>query len=108
MSLTVVSCGISKNTISLEALDVIKSADVLYGGKRMLEWFPDVSAEYLPMTARFASELDDLAELSKSKTVVVLASGCLLYTSDAADEEDSVDFGWRRGFEKQNKKDVEK
>ena len=29
--------------------------------------------------------------------------GCLLYTSDAADEEDSVDLGWRRIIKKKKK-----
>ena len=29
---------------------------------------------------------------------------CLLYTSDAADEEDSVDLGGRRIIKKKNKK----
>ena len=32
------------------------------------------------------------------------ASTCLLYTSDAADEEDSVDFGGRRIIKKKNEK----
>ena len=30
--------------------------------------------------------------------------GCLLYTSDAADEEDSVDLGGRRIIQKKNNK----
>src|SRR5664280_3479866 len=38
--------------------------------------------------------------VSSRKTIIigarVYASGCLLYTSDAADEEDSVDLGGRR------------
>ena len=33
-----------------------------------------------------------------------LCLGCLLYTSDAADEEDSGDFGGRRFIKKKNKK----
>src|SRR5665648_1296284 len=33
-----------------------------------------------------------------------LAEGCLLYTSDAADEEDSVDLGGRRIIKKKKKK----
>ena len=33
-----------------------------------------------------------------------LASGCLLYTSDAADERSSVDLGGRRIIKKKNKK----
>ena len=32
---------------------------------------------------------------------------CLLYTSDAADEEDSVDLGGRRIIKKKNNKDYE-
>ena len=32
---------------------------------------------------------------------------CLLYTSDAADEEDSVDLGGRRNINKKNKKTKE-
>src|SRR5664279_6604441 len=35
---------------------------------------------------------------------VVLYTNCLLYTSDAADEEDSVDLGGRRILKKKNKK----
>ena len=32
-----------------------------------------------------------------------LSGNCLLYTSDAADEEDSVDLGGRRIIKKKNK-----
>src|SRR5665648_1289190 len=35
--------------------------------------------------------------------VVAEHMGCLLYTSDAADEEDSVDLGGRRIIKKKNK-----
>mgnify|MGYP003379600582 CR=1 FL=1 len=34
-----------------------------------------------------------------------LLNGCLLYTSDAADERSSVDLGGRRIIKKKNKKD---
>ena len=40
--------------------------------------------------------------------VGALITACLLYTSDAADEEDSVDFGGRRIIEKKNKKNYKK
>ena len=36
-------------------------------------------------------------------TAYLLASICLLYTSDAADEEDSVDLGGRRSLKKKKK-----
>ena len=38
-----------------------------------------------------------------SELVDVFNNVCLLYTSDAADEEDSVDFGGRRIIKKKNK-----
>src|SRR5665648_1276379 len=43
-----------------------------------------------------------LAAVAKSMTLFTLA--CLLYTSDAADEEDSVDLGGRRIIKKKKKK----
>ncbi|VDG23629.1 elongation factor G [Lactobacillus farciminis KCTC 3681 = DSM] [Lactiplantibacillus mudanjiangensis] len=38
----------------------------------------------------------------------LLAHYCLLYTSDAADEEDRVDLGGRRIIKKKKKKKIEK
>ena len=35
----------------------------------------------------------------------LVTNGCLLYTSDAADEEDSVDLGGRRHIKKKKKKE---
>eukprot|EP00656_Telonema_subtile_P052429 TRINITY_DN730_c0_g1_i4.p1 TRINITY_DN730_c0_g1~~TRINITY_DN730_c0_g1_i4.p1 ORF type:complete len:108 (-),score=17.09 TRINITY_DN730_c0_g1_i4:17-340(-) len=37
---------------------------------------------------------------------VLCVDTCLLYTSDAADEEDSVDLGGRRIIKKKKKKDI--
>ena len=37
---------------------------------------------------------------------LVLHNICLLYTSDAADEEDSVDLGGRRIIKKKKKKQI--
>ena len=39
----------------------------------------------------------------KWKTILCTKDCCLLYTSDAADEEDSVDLGGRRIIKKKNK-----
>ena len=46
-----------------------------------------------------------LEKLQNDRRVVVseLSQICLLYTSDAADEEDSVDLGGRRIIKKKNK-----
>eukprot|EP00656_Telonema_subtile_P057059 TRINITY_DN9293_c0_g1_i1.p1 TRINITY_DN9293_c0_g1~~TRINITY_DN9293_c0_g1_i1.p1 ORF type:complete len:123 (-),score=13.88 TRINITY_DN9293_c0_g1_i1:20-388(-) len=40
--------------------------------------------------------------LTEGSSVANLYCGCLLYTSDAADEEDSVDLGGRRSLKKKN------
>ena len=44
--------------------------------------------------------LDDLPYHHFKGLAVALVQGCLLYTSDAADEEDSVDLGGRRLIKK--------
>ncbi|CZS11809.1 hypothetical protein CDFC105_93953 [Clostridioides difficile] len=46
-----------------------------------------------------------VGEFGKGKSAIFSSDcaphwGCLLYTSDAADEEDSVDFGGRRVIKK--------
>src|SRR5665648_1259603 len=42
-------------------------------------------------------------EFVAGPTLAALLKACLLYTSDAADEEDSVDLGGRRIIKKKNK-----
>src|SRR5665648_1287932 len=62
----------------------------------------------------FASGTIDLSkvkiegEVKKIKVNTIFAEGkvCLLYTSDAADEEDSVDLGGRRIIKKKKKKKI--
>ena len=44
----------------------------------------------------------------KSKAFLTLYYGCLLYTSDAADERSSVDLGGRRIFKKKTNKNKKK
>ena len=41
---------------------------------------------------------------SKGENAIMIIKVCLLYTSDAADEEDSVDLGGRRIIKKKKKK----
>ena len=42
------------------------------------------------------------------QNVTKMATSCLLYTSDAADEEDSVDLGGRRIIQKKKNREREK
>ena len=51
--------------------------------------------------------MEILSNLTSDNIIIQLAdpSRCLLYTSDAADEEDSVDIGGRRINKKKNRKE---
>src|SRR5674536_386594 len=50
------------------------------------------------------TSLADVAGCALVTFALVEVIGCLLYTSDAADEEDSVDLGGRRIIKKKKKK----
>ncbi|GAB5799899.1 hypothetical protein JMUB7513_27680 [Staphylococcus aureus] len=43
-----------------------------------------------------AADEEDSVDLGGRRIIKKVTSDCLLYTSDAADEEDSVDLGGRR------------
>eukprot|EP00658_Telonema_sp_P-2_P069461 TRINITY_DN5872_c0_g1_i2.p1 TRINITY_DN5872_c0_g1~~TRINITY_DN5872_c0_g1_i2.p1 ORF type:complete len:112 (-),score=23.87 TRINITY_DN5872_c0_g1_i2:111-446(-) len=47
-----------------------------------------------------------LGDLHHNRHQCIACKTCLLYTSDAADEEDSVDLGGRRIIKKKKKKDT--
>ena len=64
---------------------------------------------YFPETSWLSVKEEDYSECKKSHLLLVIewkskfkrmVKGCLLYTSDAADEEDSVDLGGRRIIKK--------
>ena len=68
----------------------------------------------LPEDAPIGTDIREYARLDDSKIEIKLTpnrgdalsvTGCLLYTSDAADEEDSVDFGDRRSIKKKKKEE---
>ena len=48
-------------------------------------------------------DLLDVVLATQQQQPLAIAGGCLLYTSDAADERSSVDLGGRRIIKKKNK-----
>ena len=60
---------------------------------------PQVSAEVLKKLKKTAEE-----HLGHEVTEAVITVPCLLYTSDAADEQRGVDLGGRRSIKKKKKK----
>ena len=74
-------------------------------GKAMLD-IPKLHAKYLNILSHHKYQLQDLEfKYNRMKKIKwEYYTGCLLYTSDAADEEDSVDLGGRRIIKKKKKK----
>nr|BDD46294.1 hypothetical protein 14 [Gammaproteobacteria bacterium] len=66
---------------------------------------PPISFNDIPSNLRipgFYIEFDNRLANNAGQNFKVLVIGCLLYTSDAADEEDSVDLGGGRIIKKKN------
>ena len=71
----VIGLGMGPGDFSPRVMRAVERAQVLAGGTRMLDWFPEHGAERLPLTGGLDAWLDKLATLSETKTVAVLASG---------------------------------
>lgn len=76
----IVGIGIEgRKGLSDQATELIKSADLLVGGKRYLNFFDDISAEKIPISSNLSSLFERLQEQSPAKRIVVLASGDPLF-----------------------------
>ena len=71
----VVGLGMSPKDLTPRALGIISGAQVLAGGKRLLDYFPDHPAQKIILGKDPASTLRQLADLAKDRRVVILASG---------------------------------
>jgi len=71
----VVGLGMSPDDLTPKALDIIREAQVLVGGKRLLAYFPDHPAEKFVLGKDPASIIGTLPALARDRRVVVLASG---------------------------------
>src|SRR5674536_53818 len=88
-------------TLEARALDLQRSGDVeLSVVDEPAHRFQDDVFGLVPR--RVAEKVAGLVDAEV--VVAVQVSPCLLYTSDAADEEDSVDLGCRRIIKKKKKK----
>ena len=71
----VVGLGMSPADLTPQALDLIQGAQVLVGGRRLLDYFPHHPAEKIVLGKDPESALSKLAALARDRRVVVLASG---------------------------------
>lgn len=71
----VLGLGLGPQDITPRMAEIIMQADVLAGGRRLLNWMPEHSGIRLELTGGLNAWLDEVAALARDKNVAVLASG---------------------------------
>ncbi|MCD6534180.1 MAG: bifunctional cobalt-precorrin-7 (C(5))-methyltransferase/cobalt-precorrin-6B (C(15))-methyltransferase, partial [Deltaproteobacteria bacterium] len=84
MSLTIIGCGLCPNDLTVAMLKRISEAEILAGGQRLLDWFPDHQGEKVVLGAHARKQAAKLLLLAKESEIVVLASGDPLFFGIAA------------------------
>lgn len=79
VNVIVVGCGVSPECISQETRSRILEADVLAGGKRLLEFFPDFKGRKIAIKSSVTEVISEIKSISKSQKVAILASGDPLF-----------------------------
>ena len=77
--ITVIGCGISKTDIPQKYIEVINKADILVGGKRLLDFFKDNNSEKIIINKFFMNSISNFIEKHTNDNVVFLASGDSLF-----------------------------
>jgi precorrin-6Y C5,15-methyltransferase (decarboxylating) len=70
-----IGVGLSREDLTARHLELIRDAQLLVGGRRHLEWFPELPAEKLPITRDLEGLLETIRREREGRRVVVLASG---------------------------------
>lgn len=73
--LTVIGCGVSRADLTQRHVAAVQQAQVLAGGRRLLDWFPDFSGKKVRIGADAAKQARSLARMARLRRVAVLASG---------------------------------
>jgi precorrin-6Y C5,15-methyltransferase (decarboxylating) len=71
----VVGLGMSPADLTPRAREIIQEAQVLVGGRRLLDYFPEHQGMKIPLGREPEGTLRQLASLAETRRVVVLASG---------------------------------
>ncbi len=75
----VIGIGLGLQDLTPRHHQLIESADVLVGGRRLLDLFPETDAEKIPVTREIAALMDMIRQRMMDRQVVVLASGDPLF-----------------------------
>ncbi|MFA6566579.1 MAG: precorrin-6y C5,15-methyltransferase (decarboxylating) subunit CbiE [Victivallales bacterium] len=79
INVTVVGCGISPECISPHTRDKVLQADVIAGGERLLDFFPEFKGRKIVIKARILEVISELKKLSEHTHIAILASGDPLF-----------------------------
>jgi precorrin-6Y C5,15-methyltransferase (decarboxylating) len=71
----VIGLGLGTQDVTPRMAEAIQKAEVLAGGKRLLNWLPKHTGVRLELSGAFNAWLDEVADLARDKKVAVLASG---------------------------------
>ncbi|MCP3966090.1 MAG: precorrin-6y C5,15-methyltransferase (decarboxylating) subunit CbiE [Lentisphaerae bacterium] len=77
--LYIIGCGLADEPLSRKAADIIENADIIAGGKRLLEFCAPTDKDQVLIGAKASETARELVKQAKTKQVVILASGDPLY-----------------------------
>ena len=79
MALVIIGCGLGPEDLTEKMRRKIAMAEVLAGGRRLLDWFPENPAERVVLDAAARRQAAELLARAATARVVVLASGDPLF-----------------------------
>ncbi|MFC1591968.1 precorrin-6y C5,15-methyltransferase (decarboxylating) subunit CbiE, partial [Thermodesulfobacteriota bacterium] len=74
-AITIIGTGLSRDDISCRALRIIEQADVLVGGRRQLDFFPEYTGTRVAIDRQAEKTVRQLTKKLSGKRAAVLASG---------------------------------
>jgi len=74
-TLLLVGMGMGRDDLSPKVLQWLERAEVLAGGKRHLDSFPELRGEKAPLTSTLEKFIEHLDHISRERRTAVLASG---------------------------------
>ncbi len=78
-TVTIIGLGLGPKDLTAEHLKIIEKADILVGGKRLLDYFADCAAPKKIIDKNLEGVIDFIKERMASRSIVVLASGDPLF-----------------------------
>ena len=78
-TVTIIGMGLTPQDLTAEHLKVIEAADILIGGKRLLDYFEQSSAQKKTIDKNVKGVIDFVKNHMASRSIVVLASGDPLF-----------------------------